>query len=129
MTLEAIKAAETLLHNNLITEQQFAELVIKSLNGHVNAAVQPQLPLIKKSGKRNMLNLEQTQAIVEMHLMGQPHQVIADTVNQRYQLRLSKCGVANVIRDIAIGRKVKYERYQTPEWQAALIGWQRAINA
>ena len=128
MKLEAIKAAETLLHNNVITEQQFAELVIKSLNGHA-ISVQPQLPLSKQRKRINVLGIEQMGAVVEMHLMGQPNQVIAETINQRYKLKLTKGAIEQIIVEIRNGRKATHQRYQSVEWQTALNNWQRALSA
>ncbi len=130
MKLEAIKAAETLLNAKLISEQQFADLVIKSLNGHAAPAValqQPQLPLRKFS--RNKLTMEQIQSIVDMTLIGHPRQVIADNINVRHGTRLSKGGVLHVIEDILDGSKRAHACYNTPEWQAAFDRWEIALKA
>ena len=132
MKLEAIKAAETLLNAKLISEQQFAELVIKSLNGHAAPAIavqQPQLPLSKQRKRLNVLGIEQMGAVVEMHLMGQPNQVIAETINQRYKLKLTKGAIEQIIVEIRNGRKATHQRYQSVEWQTALNNWQRALSA
>ena len=130
MKMEAIKAAETLLNNKLISEQQFADLVIKSLNGHAASAVvahQQQLPLTRIT--RNMLTIDQIQSIVDMFIMGHPMQVIADNINVRHAIRMTKVGVRTLIADIRDGSKRKYDRYQTAEWQAAFDRWEIALRA
>ena len=130
MKLEAIKAAETLLNAKLISEQQFAELVIKSLNGHAASAValqQPELPL--QSITRTHMNIEQHQSIVDMFLIGHPIQVIADNMNVRHQIRLTPNAIKSIINKIKSGEKRRHVRYQTAEWQAAFDRWEIALKA
>ena len=129
MNTEAIKAAQTLLESKIIDQEQFAKLVITALNGHAAAATQLQLSMAPKARKHtHYLTIDQMDSIVQMTVAGHAWQTIADTVNNRYGLRLTKAGVSSIVRDIANGKKQQASRYQSNEWREAFATWQKALR-
>ena len=130
MNREAMKAAETLLDAKLITKEQFADFIIKSLNGHATLAIAAQQPqLLLQSITRTHMNIEQHQSIVDMFIIGHPIQVIADNMNVRHQIRLTPNAIKSIINKIKSGEKRRHGRYQSAEWQAAFDRWEIALKA
>ena len=121
MKREGIEAATKLLEMKLITEQQFAELVIKSLNGHAAPAVQQQLNYQRRPHHTHQFNIQQVTDMVDMFQMGKSYEQIAQTLTVRYNLKpVTKRSIAAWIWEIKNGTKVTKQRFQSPEWQETL---------
>jgi hypothetical protein len=127
MKTEAITAAMQLLELKLINEQQFAELVVKSLNGHAAPAVQQQLPIAQKRVTRNFLTIRQMDDIVQMYASGKSHAQIVLAMNQRHDTSLTVKGCQTIINRIR-RQALNYGRYLTPEWQQYLAIWKQQLS-
>ena len=130
MKRDGIEAATKLLELKLITEQQFAELVIKSLNGHAAPAIQQQLPSTRKPTHRHLFTIQQVTDMVDMYLMGKSYQQIAQTLTVRYDLTpVTARAISTWIHCIRQNSKhVTSTRYQTPEWQQALATFKQRLS-
>jgi len=129
MKRDGIEAATKLLELKLITEQQFAELVIKSLNGHAAPAMQQQLPLTRKPTHRHLFTIQQVTDMVDMYLMGKSYQQIAETLTVRYDLTpVTDRSISTWIQRIRQNDgHLTSSRYQRPEWRQALATFRQRL--
>lgn len=127
MKLEAITAAQKLLELKLITDQQFADLVVKSLNGHAAPAIQQQLPMTQNRITRNFLTIRQMDDIVQMYANGKSHAQIVQAINELHDRTLTVKAVGTMINRIRRSA-FNYGRYLTPEWQQHLAIWKQQVS-
>ena len=129
MKREGIEAATKLLEMKLIDEQQFAELVIKSLNGHAVPAVQQQLNYQRRPHHTHQFTMQQIIDMVDMFQMGKSYEQIAQTLTVRYDLKpVTKRAIAAWIHEIKHGTKLLKPRFQTPDWQELLTSLRQRLS-
>ena len=127
MKLEGIDAAKQLLELKLINEQQFTELVIKSLNGHAGPAIQQQLPMAQKRITRNFLSIREMDDIVQMYVNGKSYAQIVQAINERHDTSLTRKAVETMLGRIR-RNAFTHGRYLSAEWQQYLAIWKQQLS-